>query len=229
MWKKRTQELLKTIKFDFFPDGIMTELCEKPPQECNDDQQTFKTYLSRWMAMTVQMAPFTESTIMPLLESSAEAAMQQCSGNFFPGNCGLRWSLKANWDGVNGPGEQMAALSVLLSTIKATPPPLTNSTGGTSVSDPSAGQNITDILDGTGIAPATQGGRVGAWILTVLILGSIIAGCYFLWSPSWELRSGSLYSGGPSTRNGFFASMSGALSSSPRAEKSLSHSGLMSS
>lgn len=209
----------------------MIELCEKPPNSCNVDQQTFKTYLARWMAVTVQMAPFTEKTIMPVLQASAKAAMLQCSGNGaapapLTNACGMRWTNGATWDGSSGPGQQMAALSVLLSTIiAATPAPLTNSTGGTSVSDPTAGTNKTDVVPGTVVTPATTGGRVGAWILTILLIGSSVVGCYFLWSPSWEMRPSSPYSTGPALRTGFFASMSGGLGSSAKAEKTPGHMG----
>jgi mannan endo-1,6-alpha-mannosidase len=166
----------------------MTELCEEPAK-CNNDEQTFKAYLSRWMAMTTQLAPFTTDSIMPVLRSSAIAAMKQCDGTFFPNNCGLRWSQNATWDGSNGPGQQMAALEILLSTIiKGVNPPLTSSTGGTSASDPTAGLNKSDssVDPGTIIQPATHSEKVVAWFVTGFIILSTIAGSHFLWSASFE-------------------------------------------
>lgn len=166
----------------------MTELCEST-SSCDTDELTFKAYLSRWMAITVQMAPFTEATIMPILNSSAVAAMKQCDGTFFPNNCGLRWSQNSTWDGTNGPGQQMAALEVLLSTIiKVIPAPLTNSTGGTSISDPSAGTNTSNSEPGSIVTPPTNGDRVGAWIVTALVLVASVASCYFMWSTSFEVK-----------------------------------------
>lgn len=194
MWKNRTNELLRTLIFDFFPNGIMTEACE-PNMKCNYDELTFKAYLSRWMAMTTQLAPFTAPSIKPVLKSSAVAAMKQCSGNFFPNNCGIRWSQNATWDGSNGPGQQMAALEVLLSTIiEVVKPPLTNSTGGTSVSDPTAGKNKSNsgIDPGSYITPATRSDKVGAWILTVILVLITIVASAFLWSPSFEQRPGTI-------------------------------------
>jgi mannan endo-1,6-alpha-mannosidase len=193
VWQNRTNELLKTLVFDFFPNGIMTEAACESNMKCDTDQLTFKAFLSRWMAMTTQLAPFTARTITPILKSSAVAAMKQCSGNFFPNNCGLRWSQNATWDGTNGPGQQMAALEVLLSTmIKVVKPPLTNSTGGTSVSDPTAGKNKSSSFVPEVITPATHSDKVGAWILTVVIILATIAANAFLWSPSFEQRPKSI-------------------------------------
>jgi mannan endo-1,6-alpha-mannosidase len=206
----------------------MRELCE-PSGKCDNDEQTFKAYLSRWMAMTTQMAPFTEPQITPLLLSSATAAMEQCSGTFFQNNCGLRWTQNGTWDGSNGPGQQMAALEVLLSTIiKKQAAPLTNSTGGTSISDPNAGFNGSSVDPGSIVTPATHGEKVGAWFLTVLIVLASVAGCYFLWSPSFELRPGNLYNSGSGSKRGLFSSMN--FGSSNKIEKSTIHmGGLMSS
>lgn len=181
--------LLSTIIYDFFTinDGIMTEVCEQ--RGCDTDQLTFKAFLSRWMAMTTQMAPFTAKDIIPALQTSATAAMKQCSGTFFPNNCGLRWQMNGTWDGSNGPGQQMAALEILLSTIiKEQSAPLTSSTGGTSTSDPTADINKTtgaSSLD-TAVTPATYGDKVGAWFLTVILVLASVAGFYYLMSPSFE-------------------------------------------
>ena len=78
---------------------------------CDTDQLSFKAYTSRWLAATTQLAPFTASTIQPLLKSSAMAAAQQCSG---PNNeCGFKWTQGATWDGTTGVGQQMSALEVI--------------------------------------------------------------------------------------------------------------------
>lgn len=215
------------MKIDFFPNGIMTELCEEYTK-CDNDELTFKAYLSRWMAMTTQLAPFTSTSLMPLLKSSANAAMEQCSGTFFPNNCGLRWSMNNTWDGSNGPGQQMAALEVLLSTIiQDQRVPLTNKTGGTSVSDPTAGLNKSNVDPGSVVTPATHGDKVGAWFLTAIIVLASVAGCFFLWSPSFELRPGNLYSAGSTgAKRGFLSN----FGSSGKIEKSSIHmGGLMSS
>ncbi|KAK4494275.1 hypothetical protein PRZ48_014573 [Zasmidium cellare] len=112
-WRGRTEGLLDAAKrIFFFDNGTMQETACEGSHNCNIDQQTFKAYLSRWMAATIKVAPWTEDTIMPLLQASARAAAES----------------------------QMNALEVfqsnLISTAKG---PVTNSTGGTSQGDPNAG------------------------------------------------------------------------------------------
>ena len=144
--------------------------------------------------MTAQMAPFTEPTILPLLRSSATAAMEQCCGTDpnFSGNtaCGRRWTMNSTWDGTSGPGQQLSALEVLISTIiKSQPAPLTNSTGGTSVSDPTAGVNTSNDIPGSIIIPPTNSDRTGAWFVTAIILVSSAAACYLMSATVFETAS----------------------------------------
>ncbi|KAG9245592.1 glycoside hydrolase family 76 protein [Calycina marina] len=170
-WKNRTQGLVDTTIFAFFPNGIMKDVCEQN-KVCNNDQLSFKAYLSAWMARTALLAPFTYSQIIPVLKTSAVAAAKQCSGGTDGTTCGIEWFMNSTYDGTNGPGQQMSAMEVFLSasilnntTSDSSFIPLTNQTGGTSKNDPTAG----DI--GTGsqvpiIAPATTKDRIGAAILT---------------------------------------------------------------
>lgn len=80
---------------------------------CNPDQRSFKAYLSRFMAFTAQLAPWTAAAITPALAVSAQAAAAQCSGGTGGTSCGLHWTHGAVWDGWQGPGEQMAAMAVI--------------------------------------------------------------------------------------------------------------------
>lgn len=81
----------------------------------------------------------------------------------------------------------MAAMEVVLSTlIKDQRPPLTNLTGGTSLSNPSAGWNSSSIPPGAIITPATHGEKAGAVILTLIVLLGCIFANYFMWSTAWE-------------------------------------------
>jgi mannan endo-1,6-alpha-mannosidase len=160
---------------------IMAEVaCEIPlPQTCNYDQPSFKAYLSRWMSVTMQLAPFTNSTIAPILKASADAAAITCVGN--GGNfCGRRW-YQTTFDGYFGVGEQMSAMSVIQSNlIKNVDPPVTLQKGGTSQSDPNAaqgtgGDSSTDTIT-VDMGPVTGGDKAGAGILTVLGLAFAIGG-----------------------------------------------------
>lgn len=78
-WRVRTQGLLDSAMTTFFNETIMTEVTCERTMNCNIDQQTFKAYLSRWMAASVKVAPWTHDTIMPLLASSAQAAARTVS------------------------------------------------------------------------------------------------------------------------------------------------------
>lgn len=116
----------------------------------------------------------------------------------------------------------MAALGILISTIiPDKQSPLTNLTGGTSISDPTAGRNRSLTDPGSIIPPATQGDKVGAWFLTAVIVIAAVAGCYFLWSPSLELRPGNLQNGLSGSKGGFFSS----LNFGSGVEKSSNHAG----
>lgn len=131
---------------------------------------SFKSYLTRWLASTIKVAPYTHDLIVAKLKPSAVAAAKQCTGGTNGRTCGLSWS-SGKWDGTQGVGQQMAAMSAIYVNLIDLVPigaPLTNTTGGTSTSNPNAGSGSTDNL--AQIAPATQGDRVGAGILTTLIL-----------------------------------------------------------
>lgn len=67
------------IKIFFYPNQTMYEVACEPSHNCNIDQQTFKAYLSRWLAASVKVAPWTRESIMPLLAASAQAAAQSVS------------------------------------------------------------------------------------------------------------------------------------------------------
>jgi mannan endo-1,6-alpha-mannosidase len=181
------------IAQDYFPDGVMKDICEEY-NACDVDQHSFKAYLSRWMASSTQMAPWIYTQSITLLKSSAKAAAEQCSGspNVNTGQstgtiCGLKWYLNGTWDGSNGVGQEMAALEVIIGTL-VTPHenlPVTNSTGGTSISNPNAGFNASNIPPGEIIAPPTNTEKGAAWFLTVLV--SLLA----LWT-WWFLSSTTL-------------------------------------
>jgi len=171
---------------------VMKDICEEYAA-CNTDQKSFKAYLSRWMAASTQMAPFIYNQTLPLLQVSAKAAAAQCNGNgpVTPAGetCGLKWYLNGTWDGTDGVGQQMAALEVILGTLIAkTAAPLTNTTGGTSTSNPSAGFNSSSIPPGEIVTPSSKAEKAGAWVLTAFILALAIWTAWFMWSQAWEPR-----------------------------------------
>jgi len=184
-WKERTTGVL-TASNIFFTNSIMEEQACEQANTCDTDQLSFKAYFSAWLASTTVLAPFTVPTIFPLLGSSAKAAAAQCSGGNTGTTCGFKWTT-STYDGTTGVGQQMSALGIIQGALvqvqgEKAVVPVTNSTGGTSVGDPSAG--IT--ASGAGMAavdtsaPITTGDKVAASFLTVAVLGGVIGGSVFM-------------------------------------------------
>jgi mannan endo-1,6-alpha-mannosidase len=129
------------------------------------------------MAATTKVAPWTADQILPLLASSAQAAAQSCSGGTDGNMCGTKWT-QAGWDGTYGVGQQMSALEVIQSNlIKKVAGPVSNSTGGTSQGNPSAGTGTSTHVDN---APGIIGtkDKAGAGVLTAVVLAVLLGGGY---------------------------------------------------
>jgi len=163
----------------------MEEQACETVQTCDTDQLSFKAYFSAWLASTTVLAPFTYSTIAPLLASSAKAAAAACSGGNQGTTCGFKWTT-STYDGTTGVGQQMSALGMMNAALVQVPNekaviPVTNSTGGTSVGDVSAGSSapLTAAAMGT-TAPITTGDKVAAGFLTFAVLSGVLGGSVFM-------------------------------------------------
>ncbi|KAG9699256.1 putative glycosyl hydrolase, partial [Aureobasidium melanogenum] len=192
VWLTKIDGLLNTTFQTFFPPSmgtkIMVEWTCEPLGVCNNDQKSFKAYLSQWLARTAQLVPARYDTIMPYLRASAVGAAGQCGAD--GKNCGHTWNTTVP-DGTQGVGEQMSALSVvqvmMLDNANLKPPYTTN-TGGTSKSDPSAGTDGSDVGGETDTShisrrPITTGDRVDAGAVTAGVLLFLIGGTTWLvWS-----------------------------------------------
>jgi len=157
----------------------MTEVACENNGKCDVDQRSFKAYLSRWMAYTAIIAPWTRQYIDPLLKASAQAAAKQCNAGANGTSCGLRWIDNGKNDGSFGVGEQMAAMEIVQALLYPTVAgPVTAQKGGISVSDPTAGNNVpqTPIKFNT----VTTGDKAGASILTLLVLVGIVFGAWWM-------------------------------------------------
>ncbi|TGO51937.1 hypothetical protein BCON_0151g00110 [Botryotinia convoluta] len=175
LWRGRVEGLLNATHV-FFEDNVMMEVACENNGKCNVDQQSFKAYLARWLAATTKMAPFTYDSVMELLRPSAKGAAASCVGGDNGRTCGLNWRT-GQFDGFYGVGEQMSALEVIQSNLIAqVAGPVTNTTGGTSKGDPTAGSGKSPSSY-QATQPVTTADRVGAGILTtvvlVILLGSI--------------------------------------------------------
>lgn len=149
---------------------------------CDTDQTSFKAYLSRWLAATVKIAPFTRSKIMPWLQASAAAAALQCDADN-DATCGLHWTWNSTNDGLSGVGEQMAGLAIIQANlIDEAVELVTNDTGGTSVGNSNAGTGSSSSGSSGTVTETTvtTAGKAGAGVLTAVMLMGVIAGTSFL-------------------------------------------------
>lgn len=166
----------------------MYEVACEPQNNCDTDQLSFKAYLSRWMAATTKVAPWTSDQIMPFLQASASAAAEQCSGGSDGVTCGTKWTMGTTWDGTYGVGQQMSALEVIQSNlIQQVQGPVSNKTGGTSQGNPSAGTGG-DSTPGSPTTPITTGSKAGAGILTALVLVTLLGGAWYVSNPHCDLK-----------------------------------------
>lgn len=185
IWRTRVDGMLEGATATFFdPDSkvMFEQLCE-PSGFCNNDQRSFKGYLTRWLAGTTQMAPHTFDVIHPLLVTDATAAAKACVGSppppAFKGHagtaCGFRWTT-GGFDGSTGVGEQMNALSAVMYTLVGkVAAPVTADTGGTSQGNVNAKAH-----EEIGERPIALGDRVAAGFVTSAIALGVVAGCAFV-------------------------------------------------
>jgi mannan endo-1,6-alpha-mannosidase len=162
----------------------MTEQSCESVNTCNTDQLSFRSYFASWLASTATLAPFTYPTIAPLMASTAKAAAAICNAGSSGTQCGHKWTTGTN-DGSFGVGQQMSALSAIQSAMIQIPgvktiAPVTVNTGGTSQGNPSAGLPADSQAALLTPAPATKSGKIGASILTFLILSGVMGGSAFM-------------------------------------------------
>ncbi|KAA8904965.1 glycoside hydrolase family 76 protein [Sphaerosporella brunnea] len=180
-WKNRINGLLQASDFFFQPPGgpadtMFEAMCE-PWRTCNYDQRSFKAYFSRFLALTVNLAPFTAKHIMPKLRNSAIAAAKHCANGDDGNNCGMQWTLNGQWDGMYGVGEQLSALETIQNClIGGMPSPATQKDRGTSKGDANAGDARKTRGKRTKV---TTPQKVGAALATIIIV--IIVVCVSAW------------------------------------------------
>ena len=127
-WGNRTLGFFNAAYNTFFsPFGNTTNVmfesaCEKA-NTCDNDQYSFKAYLSRWMYATARMIPALGPDILGLMVPTAQAVAQSCSGEAQSRTCGTRWWW-AGWDGGVGVGQQMSALEAVHGLLLYTVRPL---------------------------------------------------------------------------------------------------------
>lgn len=129
---------------EFFPDDIALETTCEPHEFCDTDMLVFKGLTHRWLAATTQLASFTAAKIQPILKTSAQAAVDQCTGGKSGRKCGFFWSegefVEPDTSGV---GEQMSVLAAVSSLLisEADAPATSSSSGGSSNDSEDKGGN----------------------------------------------------------------------------------------
>ncbi|KAK3956985.1 glycoside hydrolase [Pseudoneurospora amorphoporcata] len=173
VWKDRLDKLVNATLVRFFPEKIAYEPACEDGMTCTTDMLSFKGYVHRWLAITTQIAPHTATVILPVLKTSAEAAVQTCTGEQSGRMCGFNWR-KKKYDGSHGVGQQMNALGAVSALLvdQGGKAPVTNSTGGTSKGNPNAGSQSDSF--GAHNKPVTTADRAGAGIVTFLLSASAL-------------------------------------------------------
>jgi len=166
-WHDRVTTLLSNIQSTFFSKSIMIEPACESTDTCDIDSKFYKGVLARDMARTMIVAPFTESTILPLLQSTGEAAAASGCTNS-NGTCGFVWTGSTN----NGTdlGSDYSALEAVLGNLVLAKTTLQTGNGTTEQGsgNSSSGNN--------GSAPKQSGGvsthspRREVWWTVVIML-----------------------------------------------------------
>ncbi|GMG60172.1 unnamed protein product [Ambrosiozyma monospora] len=137
------------------------------------------TYFIRFLSLASILAPQTYNTVRPIIEASAKAAAQSCSGGTDGHTCGTNWFANG-WDGNYGLGEQMAALEVMQNLVAPyRHPPYTAADGASSYGDGAAGSAATDNSGAK--LKLDNGDKAGAAIITCIIgISIVLLGCYLV-------------------------------------------------
>ncbi|KAJ5681603.1 Mannan endo-1-6-alpha-mannosidase DCW1 [Penicillium maclennaniae] len=171
-WKTAVSGLLNQTLDKFAPasnGGILEEIVCEPSEVCNNNEVLFKGLVSGWLSFTALVAPFTFDTILPKLQTSAQAAAKSCTGHN-NNTCGVRW-YQSNYDGWIGMEEQISATNIFVANLInfETSAPVTSTTGGNSTGNPTAGTN--DTHSSTDNLPTiTTADKAGAGILAVVFV-----------------------------------------------------------
>ena len=178
LWEQRIRGIIGNLNI-FLKDNVMYEAACETQGTCNVDQRSFKAYFARWMAATIVRAPFTRDLLKPILETSATAAVATCTGGQDGNQCGLTWT-SSSFDGSMGVGEQMAVLEVIQSNLVDYVQAPATAENGLSKGDPTAGTKGAVGPADLNKSPITTMDRVGAWVMTILIVITIVGAMIWL-------------------------------------------------
>ncbi|KAK8095077.1 hypothetical protein PG997_001762 [Apiospora hydei] len=180
-WKKRLDGLLDHALKTFFPDGVAFEVaCESSGKyTCNTDMKQYKGALHRGLGRTVQLAPHTKDTIMPVLKTSAAAAAKTCTGGENGRMCSSVWAAQGDSGSEearkDGAAAQMDVLNALNSVLMASTSSGSSkpATGGSASGDGGKGQGSSDAAGGNKGTPGNMG--ASAAVSTSILLGGLFS------------------------------------------------------
>lgn len=178
IWKTRIEGIIGNLKV-FLKNNVMYEAACEDAGTCNVDQRSFKAYFARWMAMSVVRAPFTRDLLMPILQTSAQAAVSTCTGGSDGNQCGLKWAERV-FDGSTGVGEQMAVLEVVQSNLLDYVQGPVTAENGISKPDPGAGNTSPVGPADLNKHPITTADKIGAAVMTVFLVLSVVGTAIWL-------------------------------------------------
>lgn len=191
VWRERAEKLSDATLETFFPDGIAFEVACENNRGCNTDMVFMKGYAHRWLSSATQMAPFLSEKVLPVLQTSAEAAGKQCvdnstisEGGAANQRCGFFWSNETFVDvedrgmGSSGAGELSGVFSAVTNLLIASAEaPATAATSGdagnsTGTSEGGSSSGTSDGASPSGTAASDSGaGQYRAEIMTSLLVG----------------------------------------------------------
>ncbi|KAH6693439.1 family 76 glycosyl hydrolase [Plectosphaerella plurivora] len=123
-WRNRTSNLVDRFLADFVVEdnGAFFEVpCEGVVGRCTVEMLGFKGLAHRYLASSIQVAPFLRQEVLPALRASAQKAIDQCTGGVSERQCGFYWSrgrfISPDLDQTTGLSEQMNVLSAVSSLL----------------------------------------------------------------------------------------------------------------
>ncbi|KAK7947710.1 Mannan endo-1-6-alpha-mannosidase DCW1 [Apiospora aurea] len=178
-WKKRVDGLLAHALKAFFPDGVAFEVaCESSKKyTCNTDMKQYKGALHRGLGRTMQLAPHTKDTILPVLKTSAAAAAKTCNGGPNGRMCSSVWAAQGDSGSdearEDGAAAQMDVLNALSSVLMASPSSGSSkpASGGGGSGDGGKGPGSSDATGGNKDAPGNMG--AASAVSTSILLGGL--------------------------------------------------------
>ncbi|KAK1974263.1 family 76 glycoside hydrolase [Colletotrichum cereale] len=181
IWRERTEKLVDSFLKTFFFNGTAYEIaCEGRKGLCPSDALWFKGYVHRWMS------PIIANKVLPVLRSSAEAAVKRCMArkSGLANQCGFYWSEGVfsdpqTTDNTTGAGEAVSVLAAVSNLLIAdAPAPVTEADAKSNDSKGDGRDNSPGGTSGTtsptGTAAPSGAESLGMDVKVSFLVGSLM-------------------------------------------------------